>query len=110
MDVHILCVNVLINFHVFLCLIFEISRGTPVSTSLGFCITLIPLLAMDLGSIFGNQEDYFIRNVPESELSTPEEYLKSMVVSSSDHPTDSSSDEDDDVEENALNEETPLLA
>jgi len=81
--------------------------GAPVSTSLGFCITLLPLLSMDLGSIFGNREDYFIQTVPESKLSTPEEYLKSIDSSPSDHPTDSSSssDEDDDVEKNALSSE-----
>jgi hypothetical protein len=86
-----------------------------VSTSLGFCVTLLPLLSMDLGSIFGNREDYFIRTVPESELSTPEEYLKRTDSSPSDHPTDSSSSDEDvfdeeDPEISPTNEETPLLS
>ena len=72
------------------------------STSLGFCFTLIALLAMDL---VGDREDYFIRTISEAELSTPEDYLKSMDVTSN---TESSSDEDD--VEKALNEETPLMA
>mmetsp|Transcript_12607 Transcript_12607/g.31761 ORF Transcript_12607/g.31761 Transcript_12607/m.31761 type:complete len:612 (-) Transcript_12607:227-2062(-) len=76
--------------------------GIPVSTSLGFCFTLIALLAMDL---VGDREDYFIRTISEAELSTPEDYLKSMDVTSN---TESSSDEDD--VEKALNEETPLMA
>jgi hypothetical protein len=63
---------------------------------------------MDLASIFGNREDYFIRAVPKSELSTPEEYLKRTGSLPSDNPTDSSSsDEDDDVEKNVFDEENP---
>ena len=101
------------------------------STSLGFCLTFLPLISVDLGSIFGNREDYFIRTVPESELSTPEDYLKRIEDSSPPgHPADISSssssdkdeDEEDDVEKNAsspdegtveeppTNEGTPLLA
>ncbi len=82
--------------------LFYFFRGIPVSTSLGFCFTLIALLAMDL---VGDREDYFIRTISEAELSTPEDYLKSMDVTSN---TESSSDEDD--VEKALNEETPLMA
>lgn len=81
---------------------FIISRGIPVSTSLGFCFTLIGLLAMDL---FGDREDFFIRTISEAELSTPEDFLKSMDVTSN---TDSGSEEDD--VEKAVNEETPLMA
>ena len=77
----------------------------PVSTSLGFCFTMIPLLAMDLGELFGTP-DYFIRIVPETELSTPEEYIKSL---DSDQPTDSSSEEGDDIEKGVADEGTPLL-
>ena len=71
---------------------------------------------MDLGSTFGSPEDYFIRTVPESELSTPEQYLKSLDSTAPDHPTDSSSDEDDEVDPEAppetppTNEESPLLS
>ncbi len=79
------------------------------STSLGFCFTLIALLVMDIGSFFGQSEDYFIRFVPEAELSTPEEYLKSLDISSTDHSTDISTEEDD-VEKNLATEETPLIA
>jgi len=83
--------------------------GIPVATSLGFCFTLIALLVMDIGSFFGQSEDYFIRLVPDAELSTPEEYLKSIGIPSTDQPTDSSS-EDDDLEKNIATEETPLIA
>lgn len=55
--------------------------------------------------LVGDREDYFIRTISEAELSTPEDYLKSMDVTSN---TESSSDEDD--VEKALNEETPLMA
>ena len=79
------------------------------ATSLGFCFTLIALLVMDIGSFFGQSEDYFIRLVPDAELSTPEEYLKSIGIPSTDQPTDSSS-EDDDLEKNIATEETPLIA
>jgi hypothetical protein len=76
-----------------------------VSTSLGFCLTLLSLLSMDFPSILGDREDYFIRTVPESELSTPEDYLKSIWY---DHPTDSSSDVDD--EKNATGVESANVA
>lgn len=72
------------------------------STSLGFCVILLPLLSMDLASNFGNWEYCFIRTVPESELSTPEEYLKRMDSSPSDHPTDNTNSDDDDVEKNSF--------
>ena len=102
-----------------------ISSGTHVSTSIGFCLTLLPLLYTDFGSIFGNREEYFIRTVPTSELSTPEEYLKSMDQTPPTRPTDGGRSDDetgiesdvveivtDDAEnpETAfVNEETPLL-
>lgn len=77
--------------------------GMPVSTSLGFCFTLIALLAMDLPEVFGIPVD-FITIVPETELSTPEDYIKSLEV---DQPTDSSSEEGDDIEKGVVEEETP---
>ena len=100
-----------------------IERGAPVSTSLGFCLTLLPLLSIGVPSM-GNGEDYFIRAVPTLELSTPEGYLNSMeddfINPSSSSPTEIAIDEDEDVEKNAgmeteveeslPNEETPLLS
>ena len=96
------------------------------STSLGFCLTLLPLLSIGIPAFLGNGEDYFIRTVPKSELSTPEDYLKSMDedmdidLSSASPPTNGNSEEDDDVEKNEekeseveeppANEETPLLS
>jgi len=95
--------------------------GAPVSTSLGFCLTLLPLLSIGFPSILVHREDHFIRSVPESELSTPEDYLKGIWF---EHLTDSSSEEvdgddlvattvledEEDVEAPApTNEETPLL-
>eukprot|EP00535_Pseudo-nitzschia_heimii_P004948 CAMPEP_0197189136 /NCGR_PEP_ID=MMETSP1423-20130617/19219_1 /TAXON_ID=476441 /ORGANISM="Pseudo-nitzschia heimii, Strain UNC1101" /LENGTH=689 /DNA_ID=CAMNT_0042641173 /DNA_START=93 /DNA_END=2162 /DNA_ORIENTATION=- len=104
--------------------------GTPVSTSLGFCLTLLPLLSMDFGTILGNRESYFIRNIPESELSTPEDYLKSIDSSLPDLDIDSDSSKDEETgtgsavvaiendetqdpeegpEKPVVNEKTPLL-
>ncbi len=95
----------------------------PVPTSLGFCFTLIPLLAMDLGEFFGIPAD-FIRTVPETELSTPEDYIKSLDVTET-TTTDISSEETEDIEKGVVeedvveeavadevvaDEETPLLA
>merc|ERR1711935_1213095 len=54
--------------------------GIPVSTSIGFCLVLLPLLSLDLDTIFG--QGHFIRRIPESELSTPEGYLESLRPSS----------------------------
>ena len=104
---------------VFFCALFY--SGTPVSTSFGFGLTLLPLLSLDFGSILGNRESYFIRTVPESELSTPEDYLKSIDSSPPVLDTDSSSkdedetgmkvddDDEEDPEAPVVNEETPLL-
>ena len=73
--------------------------------------------------MFGNREDYFIRTVPESELSTPEDYLKriNIIVENGEQPTDSRSAGEIDIEKGAIteastekedvptNEDTPLL-
>jgi hypothetical protein len=79
------------------------------------------LLSIGIPSILVHREDHFIRSVPESELSTPEDYLKSIWF---EHPANSSSeggDDDDLVAKTVLgdeedleapaptNEETPLL-
>jgi len=66
------------------------NRGIPVSTTIGFCLTLLPLLSMDFETIFGGRDDHFIRRVPESELSTPEAYLES--IRSPSPPADSRTD------------------
>ena len=85
--------------------------GTPVSTSLGFCLTLLPLLSIGFPSIFGTSEDYFIRTVPLAALSTPEDYLMGMsdaresTVVAKEAPTDMLVNAEDPV----TNEETPLL-
>jgi len=92
--------------------------GSPVSTSLGFCITLLPILSIGYPSIFGNREDYFIRTVPYAELSTPEGYLKGIAcdvetpekmetgVASLKEDSETKIEEDLAV---PTNEETPLL-
>ena len=62
------------------------------------------------------EETHFIRAVPESELSTPEDYLKSLEENAAADlaNTDSSSgddDEEDDLEaQSPTNEGTPLLS
>lgn len=91
---------------------FYVSSGAPVSTTLGFCLTLFPLL-----SFVGEQEDYFIQMIPESELSTPENYLYNNSEESS---TQEQNEETGEIvvedtsgqatEDSPTNEETPLLA
>lgn len=40
----------------------------------GFCFALLPLLSLDLESVFGREQVCFLR-IPADELSCPEEYL-----------------------------------
>jgi len=87
-------------------------RGTPVPTTLGFCLTLLPILSMGFPSM-EREETYFIRTISESELSTPEDYLKSLEENAPDDlaNTDSSSRDEDDLEaQPPTNEGTPLLS
>lgn len=71
---------------------------------------------MDLETIFG--QGHFIRRIPESQLSTPEDYLDSIrspdVVADVVEKTTAMSEEDDDIDEESgfivTNEETPLLS
>ena len=84
---------------------------------------------MNLEHVFG--EDHFIRRIPESELSTPEDYLKSnidLTAPSTQQPLSPSKDgssetipeegedydideiDPEDPEEPLTNEETPLLS
>ena len=83
---------------------------------------------MDLETIFG--QGHFIRRIPESQLSTPEDYLESIrspdVVADVVEKTTAMSEEDDDIDEESgfivtestsdsdgalpANEETPLLS
>lgn len=83
---------------------------------------------MDLETIFG--QGHFIRRIPESQLSTPEDYLESIrspnVVADVVEKTTAMSEEDDDIDEESgfivtestsdsdgalsTNEETPLLS
>jgi len=59
------------------------------------------------------EETYFIRTISESELSTPEDYLKSLEENAPDDlaNTDSSSRDEDDLEaQPPTNEGTPLLS
>lgn len=66
---------------------------------------------MGFPTILGS-EDYFIRTVPESELSTPEDYLTAIFETSPDVPTDSSEEPTpitEDPEAPLATEETPLL-
>ena len=99
------------------------------STSIGFCITLLPFLSVNLEFFFGR--DHFIRRIPESELSTPEDYLESTTT----HPQapsprqihrsakdgsnetifeegeeDGDGSDEVDTEAPPVNEETPLLS
>jgi hypothetical protein len=76
---------------------FFYDRGIPVSTSIGFCLTLLPLLSMDLESIFG--QGHFIRRIPESQLSTPEGYLDSIRSPAPPSLEEGSNDDDDDGDE-----------
>ena len=95
---------------------FYVSSGAPVSTTLGFCLTLFPLL-----SFVGEQEDYFIQIIPESELSTPENYLSSSSNNKNEASSAQEHNEgtgelllentmDQATEDAPTNEETPLLA
>ena len=95
---------------------FYVSSGAPVSTTLGFCLTLFPLL-----SFVGEQEDYFIQMIPESELSTPENYLYSLTNNSCEELSAQEQNEgsgellvedtiDQATEDSPTNEQTPLLA
>ena len=83
---------------------------------------------MDLETIFG--QGHFIRRIPESQLSTPEDYLDSIrspnVVADVVEKTTAMPEEDDDIDEESgfivtestsdsdgalsTNEETPLLS
>ena len=83
---------------------------------------------MDLETIFG--QGHFIRRIPESQLSTPEDYLDSIrspeTVADVVEKTTAMSEEDDDIDEESgfivtestsdsdgalsTNEETPLLS
>lgn len=106
----------------FFCFDSFVHRGTPVLTSLGFCITFLSLLSIGFPSIFANRKDYFIRMVPYSQLSTPEGYLKGIecdvetleILESTE--TGAASTEKDSatkIEEDLAvptNEETPLLS
>jgi len=78
--------------------LLELVFGTFVSTSLGFFATLFPLLLCTGDPGNGNSgETYFLRAVPESDLSTPEDLLEKRSTTplaeepEDDPPTDSSS-------------------
>mmetsp|Transcript_6476 Transcript_6476/g.7274 ORF Transcript_6476/g.7274 Transcript_6476/m.7274 type:complete len:866 (+) Transcript_6476:189-2786(+) len=82
--------------------------GIPVSTSIGFCLVLLPLLSLDLDTIFG--QGHFIRRIPESELSTPEGYLESLRPAASvplpPEEEDSMIEYDDAMEEEIMSKTT----
>jgi len=83
--------------------------GIPVSTSIGFCLVLLPLLSLDLDTILG--QGHFIRRIPESELSTPEGYLESLRPAVPLPPEEDSMIEyDDAVEEEEILSKTTLPA
>jgi hypothetical protein len=64
--------------------------------SFGFCLALLPLLSLDLESVFGAGQT-LLQRIPIGELSCPEEYLEKMFPP----PLPSKvvpEDDDDDVE------------
>ncbi len=101
---------ILLSFFLFFALM---NSGTPVSMTLGFCLTLLPLLSIGFPSIFGTSEDYFIRTVPLAALSTPEDYLMGMSDTEAGESTDIAKEAPADLlvdaEDLVTNEETPLL-
>lgn len=77
-----------------------------VGTTLGFCLTILPLLAMDSTMI--------LQHISESELSIPEDHFgkeAAKILAESDSTEDDESDGDVDVEAPIpTNESTPLLS
>lgn len=54
-------------------------RSIPVAMTWGYVFALMPLLSINLDTVFGKGS--FIRRIPFLELSTPEEYLASIAAS-----------------------------
>mmetsp|Transcript_53630 Transcript_53630/g.130640 ORF Transcript_53630/g.130640 Transcript_53630/m.130640 type:complete len:130 (+) Transcript_53630:1470-1859(+) len=93
-----------------------------VAMSIGFCLAAIPLLSLDMQSVFPETGGgVFMRRIPLLELSTPEEYLQLNASSPADKtPEDEAAadvacgggdeeEDDDDGNDQFASESTPLL-
>ena len=116
-------VMMILRFHI------PFSRSISVAMSIGFCLAVIPLLSLDMQSVFPDTGGgAFMRRIPLLELSTPEEYLQLIAPPPSTSPPGNESsgddveqcgggdkeheeDDDDDDEKNdhVASESTPLL-
>lgn len=78
-----------------------INRSIPVAMSFGFCFALVPLLSLDMPTLFPSTGGAaFMRRIPILELSTPEEYLQLIAPPKEEEVEDleaaDASDKDDD--------------